>query len=236
MPTGSVTVLQDARVYAAGLDLSGQANQVGMGATVAMNDVTSFDSGGWTETRPGLKSGRLDVTTYLDESLVGTTLEAGAQDLVVSVADDDEFGSYGLAMSSVAATVGEEGAVGEVLRQPINFVGSGAMFQGRLMLPKAARTVAGNGTELVLGQVAAGQRVYASLHVFAATGGTVTAIVESAAATGMAGATTRITFAAASTPSAQLLSSATTTTNTFWRVRWTQTATSATFAVVVGIQ
>jgi hypothetical protein len=237
MATGSVQILTDARVYAEGLDLSGNANQVGVTGNATMKDVTTFDSGGWEEARPGLLKGSINVDTYLDESLVGTTLAAGSSIVVATiVADDAEF-SVGYGLPATVASAGHDMPLGDMYAQPLEFDSSGALFRGELLLPKAAQTSAGNGSSRQLGAVAAGEKAYANLHVFAVTGGSVTVTVESDDDTGFASGTTQLSFAAASAVGAESLSTdGTAITDDWWRVAWTQTASSATFAVVVGIQ
>lgn len=236
MATGNVDVLHDARVYVGAYDLSGQANQVTASASANMLDATSFDSGGWTETRPGLVSGVVTVQTYLDESIAGTDLDPGGSALVSTITTDDAEFSEGYALSGYAATLGKEGAVGDLFASPITLQGSGHAFHGELLMPKAAQSSAGSGTGRQLGAVSADESVYGALHVFAVTGGSVTVLVESDDGAGFASATSRISFAAASSVGAQFLSTSGAITDDYWRVRWTQTASSATFAVLVGIQ
>jgi hypothetical protein len=235
MATGSVKVLEDARVYVAGLDLSGQANDVTMAAAAAMNDVTTYGSEGWQEQRPGLKSSKLDVVTFLSESLVGTTLDPGGSALICTVVEDDSQDAVGYSFSGLSMSLGREGKIGEVFRQPINLAGTGRAFDGELILPRATRTAGASGTARQFGAVASGEAVYASLHIFSATGGTVTATVQSDDSSGFGSPTSRIAFAGASS-GAQQLSTAGAITDSWWRVTWTQTASSASFAVLVGIQ
>jgi hypothetical protein len=236
MATGTATVLTDARVFVGGYDLSGQANQVASGAAVTMADVTSFGSAGWAEARPGIISSRLDVTTYQDDATVGTGLAAGTTGLVVSVCDDDAEFATGWGFSAVTLGDVREMQVGEVYKSQLSLAGTGSMFQGELLLPRTVDTNGGTGSIRQLGAVAADERVYANLHVFAVSGGGVTVTVQSAALVGFGSPTSRISFSAASAVGSQTSSTAGAITDQFWRVSWTQTATSATFAVLVGIQ
>jgi hypothetical protein len=109
------------------------------------------------------------------------------------------------------------------------------MWHGELLLPRATRAAGGTGSIRQLGAVLSTQRVYASLHIFSATGGTVTATVQSAALVGFGSPTARVSFSAASS-GAQTLSTAGAITDQFWRISWTQTASSASFAVFVGVE
>lgn len=230
-----MTILFDAQIFTGSADISGQANSVTESWSVVMIDTTSFGSAGWTEARPGNKSATLNVQTYLDDALDTGQLEAGVQPLICTVAETAADGAPAYSLVGAVAETGREGTVGDLHRQPLTISNSGLSFGGQMLHQKAVRTEAGSGTATLLVAVAAGQSVYASLHLFEVTGGNVQVLVESAALIGMGSATTRIDFGALTSAQAAQASSSTATTNTFWRVRWTQTASSATFAVVVGI-
>jgi hypothetical protein len=92
-----------------------------------------------------------------------------------------------------------------------------------------------------LGAVAAGQRVYAALHVIdpvSGTSPTLDVTLKSAALVGFGSPTTRLTFTQATEPTSELLSAAGAITDEFWRVDFsiggTDTPTFP-FIVVVGI-
>ena len=111
---------------------------------------------------------------------------------------------------------------------------------GTVMAAKAARTTSGNsGTALALGAVSASQRIYAALHVFAASGTspTLAVTIKSDDLVGFGSPATQITLSTATTVGAQFASAAGAITDTFWRVDWTigGTTPSFTFAVVIGI-
>lgn len=236
MATGTVTVLQDCRIYADEIDLSGQANAVGVSGTAQMNEKTTFESGGWQEFQPGLRKGVYSVETYLDEALNGTALEDGTQNVVCSFVTSGAEFAVGYGLNTNVMDRGQGWTVGELVAQPMTFDGSGAMWRGELLLPKAAKTTAAAGSARQLGAVSATQSVYAHLHVFAVTGGSVTVRIESDDNSGFSSAATRHTFTAASAVGAQKAEVAGAFTDDYWRVAWTQTASSATFAVLVGIQ
>ncbi len=236
MATGTVTVLQDCRVYADEIDLSGQANEVGSSGSSRMNDKTSFDSGGWEESEPGLRKGVITVQTYLSEALNGTALEEGTLDVVVTLTDDNAEFSNAYGLKSHVTERGNDWPVGELVAQPLSFDGSGVFFAGSLLLPKAAQTSAGSGNGSQLGAVSADQSVYANLHVFDVTGGNVIARIESDDNSGFSSAATRHTFSTFTGVGAETAQVAGAITDDYWRIAWTQTASSATFAVALGIQ
>jgi len=230
-----MTILFDAQIFTGSADISGQANSVTESWSANMIDTTSFGSSGWMEARPGNKSATLTVQTYLDDAIDAGQLEAGVRPLICTVAETAADGSDAYSLVGAVAETGREGTVGDLHRQPLTISNSGLAFGGKMLQPKAVRTVAGSATATLLEAVPSGRSVYASLHLFAVTGGNVNVLVESAALINMVGATTRINFGTLTAAQAVQSSSSTVTTDTFWRVRWTQTASSATFAVVVGI-
>lgn len=111
---------------------------------------------------------------------------------------------------------------------------------GVLMAAKAARTSSSNsGTAQQLGAVGASQRIWAALHVFAASGTTpsLAVTVKSDNSVGFGSPTTQITFTSATTATSEVKSTAGAITDDYWRVDWTISGTtpSFTFAVAIGI-
>lgn len=236
MPTGSATVLTHCQVLAGGVDLTAQANQVTVSPSAVMLDATTYDSGGNSEFRPGLRSVQGSIATYLDETGAGAALNVGTQGIVLTTTLTNDANSIGYSYDGISMQAGDEYAIGQLLRRNYSFQGTGRSFRGELLLPKAARTSASSSTARNLGAVSATQRVYASLHVLSITGGNVVATVTSDDASGFPSPTTRLTFATRTTVGSETLSAAGAITDSWWRVTWTQTASTATFAVLVGIQ
>ena len=236
MGTGSATVLTHCQVLAGGVDLSGQANQVTVSPSAVMLDATTYDSGGNSEFRPGLRSIQGTISTFLNETAAGTAMDVGTQGIVLTTTLTNDQASAGYSYDSISMQAGDEYAIGQLLRRNHSFQGTGRAFAGSLLLPKAARTAGGNGTGAELGAVSATQRVYASLHVLSVTGGNVVATVVSDDNGSFTSPTTRLTFTTRTTVGSETLSAAGAIADTHWRVTWTQTASTATFAVLVGIQ
>ena len=134
-----------------------------------------------------------------------------------------------------------EGAAGVMLKFSLSCAGAGDLVRGTIML-NGTITATGNGTSRQLGAVVAGQKVYASLHVTAASGSTPTldVTIDSSALENMGSPTTRITFTqvTASVTSEGPLSSATVTSDDWWRVEYTITGGSPSYDafVLIGIQ
>ena len=125
--------------------------------------------------------------------------------------------------------------MGELVRQPLQIRNSGEAFGGYLLMPKSVETSAGDGSDIELGAITAGMSLRASLHIFSITGGNLRVYIESDEDDTFASGTDRVDFAAQTTAGGHYQKFSTVTTDTHWRVRWTQTASSATFAVVAGI-
>lgn len=134
------------------------------------------------------------------------------------------------------------GGVGEMARFSAGGQGTGiACAKGEVLL-NATVGATGNGTARQLGALAAGQSLYATMHVIAATGTTpaITVKIQSDDASGFSTPTDRITFTAtsgtwAATPANfdQFGSVAGAVTDTWWRVQYTITGTTPSFGLVV---
>jgi hypothetical protein len=90
------------------------------------------------------------------------------------------------------------GQIGEILPFDLDMMGShGASGLVRGQITKAKGTVSAtgaSGTGVNLGNVATGQYLYATFHVFGTPGTTITAVIQSDDNAGFSSATNRITF------------------------------------------
>lgn len=130
--------------------------------------------------------------------------------------------------------------VGELASFQLSAGSQGDLIRGRLQ-QNGNVTANGSSTPQNLGQVAAGQSIYAGLAVLSASGTTPTVdvVVESDAANDFSGSETeRLAFTQANAQTAELLSVAGAITDPWWRVRWTVGGTSPDFKIVavLGIQ
>ena len=142
-------------------------------------------------------------------------------------ADDIAFMINALQVSAtpIAGTVGDMAgtnisgnAVGRLVKGTIEFNGSAAT---------------GGATAVSqIGAVSAEQSVYANLHVTASTGSTLNVVIQSFNGSNVVN---RITFNQATGVSSQSLSLAGPITEEYWRVSYTMTGGSFTFAVAIGI-
>jgi hypothetical protein len=228
------------------LDLQATMNS-GPDVMVEAKPATTLASAGWKEVAAGLRSFQWASQGFLeygpntvDEQL---TLAAIAQTHPVTVLPDgqaDGAVAY-IANALILGTKIQPGPVGELHTYDLRAVGRDAgIARGLVLHPRAtARTVSGTGVARQLGAVSATQRLWAALHVPAASGTTpsLTVRVQSDDNAGFTSPTDRITFTAAAGRTAQMSSVAGAITDQWWRVTWTVTGTTPSFrfSVAAGI-
>lgn len=252
-------VITDAKLYLAGYNLSGVANEIVMSITPEMLDETTFGSSRTKKYKPGLSDWSAEVKGFNDFSLNLPPAPHPTQTVSVDSLLQSRIGAVEEVFS--AAPVGNSeldtaytlkgvngkyepvnGAIGVLLPFSIDMNATGVrMVRGQVM---------GVGTKTVTGQSAAGfQRVgglvtgltlYAALHVVAAAGTTPTlnVIVESDDNSGFTTPTTRLTFPQFTTSvGSSWQSLAGPVTDDFYRMKWTITGTSPQYTIfgVVGI-
>jgi hypothetical protein len=240
-------ILTNVRLWAGGADLTSHSNKVELSSEVEAKDATNYGSGGWKEQLGGLASSTLKGAGQW---------EAGDPGLI----DNHAWGQLGAVgawtVSPHAGAVGDVayllralessytllGDVGEIAPWAADAMGSWPMPRGQVAHPSGtARTASGTGTGLQLGAVAAGDRMYASLHVLSVAGTstpTITGRVESDDNSGFTSATTRLTFTAATAKTGEILrTDGSAITDDWWRVAWTITGTTPSFlfAAALGI-
>lgn len=191
----------NAFVYTGSHDFTGDSNKLELKAEAEAKPSTTFGSGGWEEFVVGLRK--------LDFSLAGFW-QSATSDAV----DPDVFNNLGASQVFTIGPAATEGGVAETFQaadfnyQLFGALGDVAPFDVsaqakdgvgvvRGQLTKAKGTVSATGatgTALNLGAVGASQYLYATLHLFGTAGTSITAVVETAAASNFASPTTRITF------------------------------------------
>ena len=150
-------------------------------------------------------------------------------------------GEIGYSFQTALSEYSPGAPVGEILAFSVSGeASSGPLVRGTI-LHNATRTANGQGSAFQVGAVGASQKLYAALHVVAASGTTPTldVIVQSDDAMGMASPTNRITFAQASAIGAQWATPvAGAITDDWWRVDYTigGGGPSFTFVCIIGIQ
>lgn len=234
-------VMVDARLFTSGADLTGNTNKVEVTADVDTKDATNFASGGWKEELPGLASTKItgggqweaaDLSKP-DDAIWGQLGGIGPWTVCPSQAN---VASISYLTSAVETHYKLLGQVGDIAPWEAEAHSTWPMVRGVIAHPPGtARTVTGTGTGQQLGALAAGQQLYAALHVLsvAGTGGpAITVAIESDTTSGFAAPTTRLTFAAATALGGQILRVPGPVTDTWWRPKWTITGTGPSFLFV----
>ena len=236
------------RVYLGQVDLTGHASRVNFGdLTRTMQTCTTFNDGGYTCVKPGLISATATIEGYAD-------FASGAVDDNFSV---DELGSqFALTVfpnPTGTVAVGDaawlsrgveakidplSGAKGDMAGFMIEAAYDTAIVQGKVAHAGTAVTTSGSDSAVALTGPAAGQSLYAALHVTAFSGLTnIVVKVQTDDNANFTSATDRITFATATGLTSEWKSVAGDfSTETHCRVLYTLTGSgSATFACAVGV-
>lgn len=244
----TVAAVNNAQVIVGTFDVSGFTGQVSSTpGEVVIVPVTTLGSGGFVTQAAGVKSGQFALSGYADHSATGistafTPASIGTQ-YGVSVAvpssgtapaagDPALLGTGKLSQwSPLDATPSSAAAISATF-------GTDAAFAfGKVGAALASRTTSGlTGTAVALTGPTASQRLYALLHVTAASGTNLVVKVQSDDNSGFTSATDRITFSTLSAVGWERSSVAgNLSTETYWRVTATIASGSFTFAVLFGV-
>lgn len=235
-------VLTDAAILVDGYDLSGYSNALALQYGAEMKDATTF--GNDTRiTKGGLKTVMANARGFYETGTAGDPDAAlfsriGTKDLVTSLAGVRTVGEVAYLFTTTGAVYEIGGQVGELLPYSVDLEGNGvALVRGRLMADQTSVGSSGNGTAVQVGAVTSGQRMYAALHVLGASGGspTLDVTVESDDDSGMASATTRISFAQATGITSEWASVAGAITDDWWRIAWSLGGSTPSFDFLVTI-
>lgn len=231
------------KLWLDGFDLSGDLNAIALEYGARIVDVTTFAE--TTEIGlPGLKTVAFNLQGLFEggADLVDDVLFAriGAQKNVLSIGQNGTEGAIVFSLESILAQYTPGAAVGEAFAFSVSGGAVGRLVRATLV-KNGTETATGAGTAFQLGAVVAPARLYAALHVIAASGTTPTldVTVESDDAAPFATPITRITFAQKTAIGAEWATPIVgPITDDFWRAAWTigGASPSFTFVVVVGIQ
>lgn len=243
MATMATQILKNLKQYMAEFDLSVQFRQVELAIGVEVQDDT-----GWGDNTRSGKGGLFNLNFSAEGFF-----EAGA-----GAVDQVLFDGLGVAariitLAPTGGAIGERayglqsiqsayspigGSVGDVHNITTAAQGAGDWFPGVVGHAKGAETATSNAAAQQIGAVTAAEKLYAALHVFAASGTspTLDVKVQSDDAMGFPSATDRITFAQKTAVGSEFLSLAGPITDDWFRGQWTigGTSPSFTFALVFG--
>lgn len=194
--------LVDATTWVHGYDMTTDLNQISINAEVEDQENTTFGSGGFRSRVGGLRSVSADLAGYW-QSAVGPAIDSeafnalGQRDRVVTMAYDDAEDVPAYFFQAGEFSYDMFGSIGDVTPFNLSMLGTSGygLVRGRVAKAKATVNATGaTGSVLNLGQVAANQFLYASLHVFGTPGTTITVQVQSDDSAGFGSPTTRLTL------------------------------------------
>jgi hypothetical protein len=193
------------QAYVGQFDVTNRAREISFGPIeIEMQESTTFADGGYRTFAPGMIGGSGSINGFQDfgSGEIGSEFDTGAigSQYPITVipcptgtvtAGDTALFSRGI------ATPGNPlgGAKGEMATFELGFTYDTTIVDGKVLHPKTARTSDTNGTAVALTGPTAAQSLFAALHVTAFSGLTNAVItIESDNDSGMASATTRLTF------------------------------------------
>jgi hypothetical protein len=237
-------VLTNCKAYLDAYDLTGASNQVELKYSADILDKTTFNDTGKRRVG-GLKNVEIDLQGFWEagDGKIDTlaTANLGVAGKIITLGPTG--GAAGELFYSFKNMLGEYqvgAAVGELL--PFQYNGGGSNAEGLIrgtVLENAAKTATAAGTARKLGQVAAGQHLYAVMHVLAVSGTNPTLVIkiQSDDGAGFLSPEDRIAFAQATAVGAQwAVKVAGPITDEHWRASWTIGGTNnPSFTVFVGI-
>jgi len=240
-----IHVLTTPRIYVGEYDLSGDMNAVASTYSGEPQDNTTF--GLTTRTvQGGLKKVTFSAEGYwsggddeVDDALFSKINVADVP--VTLVPEGETIGndcySFRCLTSEYSPFAG--GTVGEMLRFSVSAEGSGGTGPVRgTLFHVGSETSSGTETKVQIGAVAAGESLYAALHVLTVSGTdpTLDVLVRSDADAGAGGESTRITFTQATGITSEWKSVAGAITDEYWDVSFTIGGTNTpTFEFVLSV-
>ncbi len=232
-------VLSNAKVYVAHFDLSGDINSVVLNYDADDVEDTSFGND-THQFKGGLKQSTMSMAGgwsggASNDAVVWTRV--GTADVPVSVGP-----TTGAAGEAAYLFLAEHrnytpaGGVGELLRYTSEARGTGPLISGDFLF-NGTEIVTGDGTAFNLGAVAAGETLYAALHVISASAGdTLDVTIQSDSVEGFGGTPeTQITFTQVSggTETSEWKTKAGAITDIWYRARWTIAGAGESFQFVI---
>lgn len=237
-------VFTNVRAFAGALDLTSSSNKVEVMAEVDEKDATTYGSGGWKAVLGSIKKATIQSEGLWeagDPSLVddATWSQLGGLGPWTVIPDGAAVGASCYTTYALRSSYQLFASVGDIAPWSSKAASSWPLVRGQIAHPPGtARTSSGNGTGLQLGAAAAGQRLYASLHVLSASGTTpsLTVTVESDTDNTFASPVTQLTFDAATAAGGQnLRTTGGAITDTWYRVTWAISGTTPSFQFVAAL-
>lgn len=238
-------VLLDARLFVAGVDLSGSGNKIELSEEAEAKKITNWRSGGAEENKAGLTKLEANAEGQLEQA-VDDMLWSTRRSLdpwSLAPESDSDLAAGGLMYIARLLRTKHQflGSVGEVSPWMMDAVGTWPLARGVCAHPSGVpRTATGTGTALQLGAIDAdeGQHLYANLHVLSVAGTstpTITVNIQSDDNSGFTTATTRGSFAAKTAVGGESIRIAGSITDDYWRASWTISGSTPSFLFLVSM-
>lgn len=238
-------ILVDVRLFAGGVDLSGNGNKIEIDDSMEVKPVTNWRSGGAREVIAGLEEvsikagGQWEATDPAaqphepDDWFWASRRVVEPWSAAADGSSDLNNGGLMYLTQAVRSQYSMLGSVGDVIPWGGEWAGSWPLARGVCAHPSGVpRTATGNGNGFQAGALLQGQAMYATLHVLSVAGTaapTITVAVKSSADAAFTAPTTRATFTAATAKGGQAIKIPGPITDTWWKVTWTITGTTPSF-------
>ncbi len=239
-------VLHDSKIYLAHYDLSGDLAAISEELTQETPEHTNFSSGSFRSFLPGLRHFKFSVEGYRDYAALGQDEVVESKFAVADVPllispDGGAAGDTARFGPVVLASYEQTGDLGETAAFTLTGELSSYQWVRGLVVSDAAtsRTGTFNGAAYQIGAVTSTQKLYAAIHVTAATAMVSTTIkIQSDDNSGMTTPTDRITFTSVSGKTSQFATPVVgPITDDYWRVIVSAfSGTSFSAVIAVGIQ
>lgn len=196
-------MLRDVTTWVAGYDFTTDLNQIAISNNVDDLDNTTFGNAGFRSRTGGLRNVEASLSGFWQSAITDAVdpqvfPSIGTPNQPITIAYDDAETSTAFMFQGAKFSYNMFGSIGEVTPFDLDMMsteGAAGLVRGQVTKAKAAVNATGaTGTAVNLGNVAAGQYLYATFHVFGTPGTTITAVVESDDSGAFPSATTRITF------------------------------------------
>jgi hypothetical protein len=236
----AIQIISDHKLFIDGFDRSGDFNRFNMQYTVDELDSTTI--GDTTkEFLAGLIDMKFDGEVFTSHGTgeVETVSYANfnTADKIISLYPSSTAGTVGHAFESLELEMSPIMKIGDLARMTIRASNSGsAVIRVTDMEGLVTKTTTGDGTVRQLGAVSATQKLYSVLHVTSASASdSLTVTVKSDSIEGFSSPTTQITHTAFTDEGAEIKTADGAITDTWYRISWTITGTSPSFAFDVGV-
>lgn len=237
-------VLKDAVVMFDGRDLSGELSSVELEYSQTTPEFTAFGDGA-KRRLPGILNVNANQNGWWDAVSAADSLDAdlfaklaAASGLMSMSPDGGQIGEVGFSFKTQTAEYAPGASHGEVFAFALSVMGDDIMIRGSVM-ENAVFTSTANGTARQVGALVAGQTMFSTIHVVAASGTpTLDVTVESDATNSFSGGeTVRMTHPQFTAVGANQQSVAGAITDSWWRLVLAIGGSSPSFTVfgVLGI-